>query len=166
MTVAILPEKSGDEAAITALVESAFKGQEHSDGTEAGTIERLRSEREPMLSLVALDDDEAIIGHVAFSPVSINDRSTGWFGLGPLSVAPERQREGIGAALVREGLAQLITQGARGCVVLGDPEYYSRFGFKHDPQLSFPGVPPQYFQCVVWAGDPPSGEVRYSAAFG
>ena len=90
-----------------------------------------------MLSLVAEAQDDPI-GHAAFSPVTISDGSEGWYGLGPVSVIPSRQGEGIGTALVREGIARLCRLGAQGCVVLGEPGYYERFGFRHDPALAFP----------------------------
>ena len=69
-------------------------------------------------------------------------------------------------ALIEAGLQRLIARGARGCVVLGDPAYYARFGFIHDPALTFPGAPAEYFQRLVLRGDPPSGAVRYAPAFG
>ncbi len=165
MTLLIRPEAAGEEQAIGQLIARAFEGHVHSDGTEPDIVERLRKEREPMLSLVA-ERGGAICGHVAFSPVTISDGTTGWFGLGPLSVEPACQHQGIGSALVREGIARLRADGATGCVVLGEPDYYGRFGFAHDPALLFPGVPGPYFQRVVWSGATPQGDVSYSPAFG
>jgi putative acetyltransferase len=96
------------------------------------------------ISLVA-DAEGTVIGHVAVSPVSISNGASGWFGLGPISVLPEDQRRGVGSRLVHEALRILREQGAAGCVVLGEPEYYSGFGFRADPTLILPGVPPEYF---------------------
>jgi putative acetyltransferase len=159
-------ERSGDEAAIAALTEAAFRDQPHSDGSEATIIERLRADGDLALSLVAEDAGGTIVGHVAFSPVTIADRAQGWYGLGPLSVSPARQREGIGSALVRRGLERLADERAEGCVVLGEPAFYGRFGFRHEPRLSYPGPPPEYFQMVAFADSEPEGTVRYAAAFG
>lgn len=163
---AIRPEESGDEAAIGAVITAAFAGAMHSDGTEAALVDHLRQDQDLTISLVAQDSGGAIIGHVAFSPVTIADGTPGWYGLGPVSVAPAWQGKGIGTALIREGFARLGDRDAQGCVVLGDPGYYGRFGFTHDPQLAYPGPPPTYFQRVVLQGPAPTGDVRYAAAFG
>ena len=165
MRWAIREEREDDAAAIRAVVERAFDGHEHSDGSEPDIVERLRAERFPTLSLVA-EDNGTIIGHIAFSPVTIADGTGGWFGLGPVSVEPERQGEGVGSSLVRHGLNRMKDDGAMGCVVLGDPAFYARFGFACDPALVFPGVPAEYFQRLRFGGPAPHGEVRYCAAFG
>lgn len=162
----IRDERPDDEPVIAALTDAAFRTSEHRSGDEARIVERLRDEGDLTLSLVAENMDQAIIGHVAFSPVTISDGSPGWYGLGPISVIPLTQRTGIGSALIREGLVRLRYAGAGGCTVLGDPAYYLRFGFTHDPALVFPGVPAKYFQRLVLAGAAPTGTVRYAPAFG
>ena len=161
----IRPERAGDQSAIHNLVATAFAGQPHSDGSEPGIVDRLRADGDLAISLVAEDGGETV-GHVAFSPVTISDGSEGWFGLGPVAVAPERQREGIGAALIERGLTLLHERGAAGCVVLGDPAYYARFGFAHDPALAYPGPPAEYFQRLVIGTSGARGEVTYAPAFG
>lgn len=165
MNPAIRPERAGDAAAIHSVVEDAFANHPHSDGSEPGIVDRLRAAGALTLSLVA-EQDGAIIGHVAFSAVTIGDGTQGWHGLGPVAVAPERQGEGIGGALVKSGLAALRASSARGCVVLGEPEYYGRFGFTHNPALTYPGPPAEYFQAIVFGGPVPTGTVTYHAAFG
>ncbi len=162
--IGIRPEKPGDEAAIAALTSAAFATAPHSDGTEAAIIANLRRAGALLLSLVAVEGDR-IIGHIAFSPVTIGGRDAGWVGLGPVSAAPERQRAGIGSALIREGLARIQAAGHKGCVLLGDPEYYGRFGFACDPAISFPGAPAEYFMTLCWEGPPPKGEAAYHPAF-
>ena len=109
---------------------------------------------------------DGIVGHAAFSPVDVSDGSAGWFGLGPVAVLPHRRSAGIGAALITQGLDQLRQNGAAGCVVLGEPSYYRRFGFRHDPSLTYSGPPPEYFHCLVLNGESARGEVRYAPAFG
>lgn len=165
MSAVIRPERAGDERAIHEVVRSAFDGHPHSDGSEPGIVGTLRADGDLAISLVAEDGGE-IVGHVAFSPVAISDGSAGWFGLGPVAVAPQRQREGIGAALIEQGLALLRERAASGCVVLGDPVYYGRFGFLHDPALTYPGPPPEYFQRLVIGASGASGVVTYAPAFG
>lgn len=166
MKLTIRPEQPGDEPAIRALTEAAFRNVAHSDGSEADIVDRLRADGDLALSLVTINMDRAIIGHIAFSPVTISDGSDGWYGLGPCSVIPTRQRTGIGSAQVEAGLEELRERSARGVVLLGSPTYYGRFGFVHDPALAYPGPPAEYFQRLVLAGEAPTGVVRYMPAFG
>ncbi|NTF42578.1 GNAT family N-acetyltransferase [Rhizobium rhizogenes] len=163
MTV-INSERPEHIGAIRAITTAAFAGAEYSSGTEAMIIHALRTAGALTLSLVAIEDGE-IIGHVAFSPVSIESGATEWFGLGPVSVLPDRQGSGIGKALIEAGLAKLKEDGAHGCVVLGDPHYYARFGFRNDPALRYADVPAEYFQHITFKGPTPGGEVRYHQAF-
>ena len=106
-----------------------------------------------------------MVGHVAFSPVSIDGIPGRWYGLGPVSVRPDRQRRALGQALIRDGLDRLGAMAAGGCVVLGDPGYYGRFGFRSDPELWYGDVPAGYFQRLVLDGPAPKGEVRFHASF-
>ena len=160
-------ERDGDEAAIAQVITAAFAGQEWSDGSEAGIVDRLRDDLQLEASYVAVTPSGSLVGHVAFSPVQIDGRDCDWYGLAPLALHPDWQRRGIGAALVQAGLEDLQRIDAAGCVVLGEPEYYSRFGFTHDPALTYPGATmPEYFQRLVLRGEPPLGEVSYAAAFG
>lgn len=163
--IAIRPEEPRDHAAIGVVTQAAFADAPHSDGSEVRIIERLRADGDLALSLVAEDCDR-IVGHVAISPVEISDSSVGWYGLGPIAVLPSLQRQKIGSRLMQRAIADMRMQGARGLVLLGDPAYYARFGFEHDPALRYPGPPPRYFQRLVVDGDAPSGDVRYARAFG
>lgn len=162
--VDVRAEKAGDAPVIRDVTASAFKGARHSSGTEAAIVEALRAAGALTLSLVATEHAR-VVGHVAFSPVLVNGVSEGWFGLGPVSVRPDRQGSGIGTALIEAGLAHLRQMGAAGCVVLGDPGYYGRFGFMSDPALRYGDVPPDYFQRIVFRGAPPPGEVTYHPGF-
>jgi predicted N-acetyltransferase YhbS len=116
------------------------------------------------VSLV-VDLEAAVVGHAAASPVTISDGTAGWYGLGPVSVAPGYQRRGFGAALVRAVLHALMQARAAGCVVLGEPDYYDRFGFLRRADLRLPGVPAGYFQAAAFGPGWPSGDVTYDAAF-
>lgn len=161
----IRDEHPEDAAAITELTAAAFADAPHASGSEACIVAALRQGGALTLSLVATADDGRIVGHAAFSPVQI-DRVVGrWYGLGPVSVTPELQRKGIGGALIRRGLDRLAALGAEGCVVLGDPAYYGRFGFVSDPTLTYGGEASRYFQRRVLKGDPPEGDVSYHGAF-
>lgn len=164
MNITIRNERSEDIDAITALTAAAFEHQEHSSHTEQFIVNALRRSKQLTISLVAVENDE-IVGHVAISPVSISSGATDWYGLGPISVRPDRQNKGIGSALMNAALAKLKRLGGAGCVLLGDPGYYSRFGFKVQPGLTLEGVPPEYFQALSLSGDLPVGSVQYQAGF-
>lgn len=162
--LSIRGETAADAAAIRRITEAAFATAAHSSGTEAAIVEGLRAAGALTVSLVA-EDAAGPVGHVAFSPVTVDGHAAGWFGLGPLSVLPDAQRAGVGSALVRAGLARLPALGGRGCVVVGDPAFYRRFGFAADPGLRLEGVPAEYFQRLVLAGPAPRGTVAYHPAF-
>ena len=161
----IRPETPTDASAISSVIEDAFASAEHSDGTEAAIVERLRQANALSTSLVATDAS-AIVGHVALSPVTIDGADIGWLGLGPVAVRPDRQGNGIGRALVNSALDRARSRGAAGCVVLGEPAYYERFGFRAIPRLRYPGPPAEYFQALAFRGEAPSGTVAYHPAFG
>jgi putative acetyltransferase len=156
-------EVVGDAAEIRRLIDAAFAEAEHSSGTESAIVDALREAGALTVSLAA-EAEGRIVGHVAFSPVTIGD-TAGWFGLGPVSVDRAHRRQGIGAALIRQGLGLLKEARAGGCVVLGDPHYYRRFGFEQDPGLRFEGAPPEYFMRLTLAGTTPAGPVAYHPAF-
>ncbi|WP_164275984.1 N-acetyltransferase [Stenotrophomonas sp. B1-1] len=160
----IRPEQPADVAAIHALTEAAFRQAEHSSHTEQFIVDALRDRGELTVSLVA-EQDGAVVGHVAVSPVAVSDGSIGWFGLGPISVLPARQGQGVGAALMQAAIDALRSQQAHGCVLLGEPAYYGRFGFRAEPGLILPGVPAEYFQTLCLQPPMAQGEVRYSPAF-
>jgi putative acetyltransferase len=160
----IRDEEPRDVASITAITRAAFADHPHSNDTEYLIVAALRRFGALTISLVA-EEAGRVVGHVAFSPVTISDGSPHWYGLGPVSVVPDKQRRGIGTALIEQGLARLRELDAAGCVVLGEPEYYTRFGFAHDPQLTYAGVPPEYFLALPLSSVRAAGEVRYHAAF-
>ncbi|MDY7097027.1 MAG: N-acetyltransferase [Pseudomonadota bacterium] len=163
--ITIRPEAAGDEEVIFTLTQAAFKDMPFSEGDEPELVNGLRADGDLVLSLVA-EDGERIVGHIAFSPVTISDGTQDWYGLGPVSVWPDIQHRGIGGALIKRGIADLRSRGAKGIVLLGSTEYYPRFGFVHEPQLRYPGPPPEYFQVLLMEGTLPSGEVQYAPAFG
>jgi putative acetyltransferase len=161
----IRPEKQGDEVAIEQVTHAAFAEKPYSDQTEPIIIRRLREAGALALSLVA-EMDGQIVGHVAFSAVTIDGEDKGWLGLGPVSVKPGLQRKGIGSQLIREGLARVREMGAKGCVLEGDPNYYKRFGFQPYQGLIYHGSPsPEFFMALAFYEDVPHGSVEYHSAF-
>ncbi len=106
MTVVIRPEREGDADTIRALTSEAFATAAHSSGTEAAIVDGLRADGALSVSLVA-EEAGMIVGHAAFSPVTISGSPGNWMGLGPISVAPDRQRQGVGTALMRAGLERM-----------------------------------------------------------
>jgi putative acetyltransferase len=164
MAMQIRPETPADVTAITALTAAAFLNAPHTSHTEQFIVNALRAAGQLRVSLVAAEG-ATLLGHVALSPVTLSDGSTGWYGLGPISVAPAHQGQGIGSALMQQALAALQTLGAAGCVLLGDPGYYARFGFAPQPGLVLDGVPPEYFMALCLGGMLPQGSVQFHAAF-
>lgn len=160
----IRPEQPQDIKVITELTKRAFEEAPYSDHNEHYIVNALRNRNELTISLVAQIDNQ-IVGHIAISPVQISLSEENWFGLGPVSVLPEYQRQGIGSALIQQALANLKTRGAKGCVLLGEPAYYSKFGFKAIDGLTLADVPAEYFQAMSFTGHFAQGEVLYSSAF-
>lgn len=160
----IRPEAPADAAAITDVTAAAFRNHPFSQQTEHFIVQALRAAAALTISLVA-EIDGRVVGHVAFSPVTLSDGTPGWYGLGPVSVLPEIQRRGIGSALINEGLSALRALGARGCALVGDPGYYVRFGFRNAPGLVYEGVPQQYFLVLPLGGEVPRGVVVFHDAF-
>ncbi|MDG2526144.1 N-acetyltransferase [Stenotrophomonas sp. HITSZ_GD] len=161
----IREENASDHAAIARVVDAAFAAAEHAGSHEARIVAALRADGALRVSRVA-DIDGRIAGYVALSPVRLDDGSTGWFGLGPVAVDPADQGRGVGSALVRAALAELPALGARGCVVLGEPGWYARFGFRPVASLRLDGAPASHFQALlIGDGDAPHARVHYSPAF-
>lgn len=164
MNITVRPEVPSDIGDIEALTVAAFLNAPHTSHTEHLIVNALRGSGNLMISLIA-EVDGKIVGHLAVSPISISDGSQGWYGLGPISVMPDYQRVGIGSQLMRQALATLRELGVSGCVVLGEPEYYSRFGFKAEPSLVLPDVPPEYFHAISFDAPVPIGLVSYHKSF-
>ncbi|CAI3804851.1 hypothetical protein GLGCALEP_03730 [Pseudomonas sp. MM221] len=164
MKLDIRNERADDLKQIAAVTVAAFEQEEHASHTEHFIVEALRNAGQLTVSLVAVVEDR-VVGHVAVSPVTVSTGAAGWYGLGPISVLPGWQGQGIGSALMQAALTELQKQGAAGCVVLGDPAYYSRFGFIAEAGLVLPGVPQAYFQALSFCGEFPAGDVQYHHAF-
>lgn len=162
--ILIRDETQYDAAAITEVTVAAFKSMEISNHTEQFVIEALRLAGALTLSLVA-EVDGRVVGHIAFSPVTISDGTHNWYGLGPVSVLPMYQRMGIGKALIREGLARLKDLGAKGCCLVGHPLYYTKFGFENVAGLVHEGVPPEVFFALSFDGHYPHGTVTFHEGF-
>ena len=157
-------ETDADRNAITEVTLAAFKTLEISHHTEQFIIEALRAAKALTVSLVA-EMDGYVIGHIAFSPVTISDGTQNWYGLGPISVLPAYQRQGIGKALIREGLSRLRDLDAQGCCLVGHPEYYRKFGFKNVSGLVHEGLPEEVFFALSFGGPIPQGTVAFHEAF-
>ena len=163
--VQVEPERPGDAIQISQITTAAFAPMPFSDGDEARVIDALREAGALSISLVAIAADGELVGHVAFSPVRIDGQPGNWYGLGPVSVAARMQRRGVGSALINEGLDRLRGLRAAGCVLLGNPDYYRRFGFLSDPKLTYRGQPNPYFQRLVLVGPPAKGDASFHPAF-
>jgi putative acetyltransferase len=153
-------ETISDIAAINEVTIAAFKNLVISNHTEQFIINALRNAD----TLVA-EIDGKIVGHIAFSPVTISDGEVGWYGLGPVSVLPEYQKKGIGKSLISEGLSLLKKSGGEGCVLVGHPDYYKRLGFPNIPELVHEGVPQEVFFALPFTGKVPKGIVEFHEGF-
>lgn len=161
----IREETPEDIEAICNVVRKAFAGAPGKGSLENRTLDTLRHDHALAVALVA-DIDGRIAGHVAFSPARPSRDGDGWYVLGPAAVDPADQGHGVGAALVQAGLRMLQERQANGCVVLGDPAWYGRFGFTADPLLTLPGAPEGMFQALRFTDAASAGEVVLHPAFG
>lgn len=159
-------EEPVDREAIHRLNIAAFKAED-----EARLVDQLRSSCDQYLSFVAVEDD-TVVGHILFTPVEVDGSDLIGMGLAPMSVAPARQRAGIGSQLVRHGLEYLRRNACPFVIVLGHPDYYPRFGFR--PASNFglscqwDGIPDEAFLAIAFDGDrlPISGgTARYRSEF-
>lgn len=157
-------ETASDIEAITEVTIAAFRHHPISNQTEQFIIHALRNAHALTISLVA-EVDGKVVGHIAFSPVTISDGSQNWYGLGPISVLPECQRQGIGTSLVLKGLSLLKALGGKGCALVGDPAYYQRFGFRNIPRLIHDGIPQEFFLVLPFDEDIPQGTVVFHEGF-
>lgn len=162
--VLIRDETPADLPAITDVTVAAFRTVDVSGQTEHFIIDALRAAGALTLSLVA-EREGRVVGHIAFSPVTVSDGTPEWYGLGPVAVEPGLQGRGIGGALIGEGLRRLTDRGARGCCLVGHPEYYPRFGFAPLEGLSHEGVPPEVFLALSFQPPNPRGNVQFHPAF-
>lgn len=157
-------ERAADIEAITRVTVEAFRDHPISKHTEQYIIHALRAAGALALSLVA-EIHGQVVGHIAFSPVSVSDGAAGWYFLGPVSVLPVHQSQGIGQTLIKEGLALLKDRGARGCALVGDPNYYRRFGFRNYPQLVHERIPQEVFLALPFTEEVPNGFVSFHEGF-
>ncbi len=164
MSITIRAERPGDEGAIGDVTRRAFESHPYSHQTEHFIVSALRNAGALSLSLVA-EQDGNVVGHIAFSPVLVSDGSAGWYGLGPVSVLPELQGKGIGRALIEQGLAKLRELDASGCVLVGDPAFYTRFGFANTAELVLDGVPQEFFLSLPLGDACARGKVTFHVAF-
>jgi putative acetyltransferase len=161
--VNIRPELPEHAAPIRSILVAAFPGD-----AEANLVENLRAKGDLALALVA-EAPHAVWGYVAFPRLTVRTPAgpVRAFGLAPLAVAPDAQRRGIGSALVREGLRLLGSRDEQLIFVLGDPAYYSRFGFDlaaaHPFESAYSG--PHFMALRLCDDAPRAGQVRYPAAF-
>ena len=146
--IEIRKEESKDHEAIHKLNLIAFD-----NGPEAVLVDKLRASCEEYISFVA-DEDGSVIGHILFTPATVEDCSAVGMGLAPMSVLPSHQRKGIGSRLVHYGLEFLRNAGCPFVIVLGHPDYYPRFGFelasRYHLRSQWEGVPDDAFMIAVF----------------
>jgi putative acetyltransferase len=164
-SITIRAERETDHSAIDEVLRLAFEGMPYAEGDEAELVRTLRCEGALFLSLLAELDGE-VVGHIAFSPARTGATSADWFALGPLAVLPQYQHSGLGSKLVKAGLDTLSGYGAAGCILVGHPQYYTRFGFIAAPELAPPGQPAEFFFIKLLCGELPGQPIDFHEAFG
>ena len=164
MEILIRPETPADYAAIHDVTQRAFAPMPYAVGDEQLLIGKLRDAGALALSLVA-ESDGVVVGQITFSPAFATDGSAGWYALGPVSVEPTLKHQGIGGQLIRAGIAWLREQNAAGCVLIGNPAYYSRFGFRVFSELAPAGMPAEYYQMLPLALEKPNVIVEFHPLF-
>ncbi|MFN7180070.1 GNAT family N-acetyltransferase [Hyphomonas sp.] len=161
----IRPARPEDMDAIAALSDETF-GLAFKSKEESRIIRQLHSDGDSLVSLVAVADDESIVGHIEFFRILINGQPLA-AGLGPMSAKPGLQKSGIGSYLVRTGLEELDDLGETLVFVLGHTDYYPRFGFSEESAKPFtaPWSGPHFMALRLTEGGPASGTLTYPKAF-
>lgn len=162
--ISIRVETANDRHAIHQLTKQAFAAMPYSDGSEPFIIDALRKDGDLSLSLV-MEKEHILIGHIAFSPIKIRDQHLNWYGLGPVSIAPEHQKQGYGSQLIRQGLKEIKALGALGCALIGNPDYYKRFGFSSYKGFTYGDLDPQYVMQNPFDGEARLGHLTYAKGF-
>jgi predicted N-acetyltransferase YhbS len=157
-------ERPGDYADISDLTKRAFAPMSYASGKEHVLIEALRQHGALSVSLVAIEGGE-LVGHVAFSPAKTSDSSSPWYALGPIAVEPKMQMRGIGSLLILEGITWLRSMNVAGCILVGEPKYYARFGFAGAPDLAPDGVPPEFFMVLPLSNTEPRSVITFHPLF-
>ena len=163
--IVIRQESEKDFDKITDVINQAFAGKPYADGDESDVVLRLRDCAALSLGLVAEVEGE-FVGHIAFSPVTTTDGAEHWYALGPVAVYPHIQSQGLGAALINEGLDQIKNMGGVGCMLTGNPDYYKRFGFEFSNGNAPTNEPAEFFM-VKRLSDAalPEGPMSFHHAF-
>ena len=162
--IVIRPEVARDIAAINDVIDEAFLDVPYAEGDEAELVNVLRRTGALSVSLVA-ELDNAVVGHIAFSPARSSNGASGWYGLGPLAVIPAHQNMGIGSALLCKGLEIVSDLGAHGCILVGLPQIYSRYGFEQSPDNAPSDQPKEYFMVKIFKGGIPTCTLYFHEAF-
>ena len=164
MSISIRPQRERDREAIWEVTRLAFEGQQYADGDEQDLIDTLRRIGALSVSLVAIDGND-LVGQITFSPAGSDGTTGDWYSLGPVSVHPDRQGEGIGGALIEAGMKAIQALGAAGSVLTGDPGYYARHGFVLSPAHRPDNESAENFMLRTIGNARPAGKFSFHEAF-
>jgi putative acetyltransferase len=164
MQISVRPETPHDHQVIYGITQRAFASMPFASGDEQILINNLRDAGALSISLVA-EVNAHVRGHVAFSPARAADGTHPWYALGPIAVEPTFQRRGIGTALINAGIRLLQERNAQGCTLVGDTNYYPRFGFQSFPAICPPTEPPEYFMILPMRTKTPTAVITFHPLF-
>lgn len=162
--IVLRPEVASDAEAISHVHMDAFKTHPVSNQTEHLIIKKMRERHDLTVSLVATLDS-TVVGHIAFSKITVGGLSSNWHLLGPLAVSPVHQRHGIGSQLVLQGLEELQSLKPDGCLLYGDPDYYHRLGFSPSDRFHHDGIPSHMLLAITYAQTDSHGAIQFHPAF-
>ena len=165
VAVRIRPENTSEGTVIRNVLFHAYNDHQYSERKEHRVVDALRHSDAHTLSLVAEDPKRGVVGHLSVSPVAINGEDMGWYCIGPVGVLPEEQKKGVGTALLRRAVRTMDSMGAEGLVLIGNPAYSKRFGFRNDSRLTIPELQPEQVMILPLGKEVPTGIVELHPAF-
>lgn len=162
MTWILRDERPSEIPTINKIAVAAFATKAYGDGTEGDLIDSLRRDGDLSLSLVA-DLNGVVVGRVSMSPATVG-KADGWYGLGPVAVDTDHFKQGIGSTLIRTALGRVAEQGAAGVVLVGDPNYYSRFGFVKGGSVQYLNIEAKNVMVRTLNGPTATGVITFAPA--
>ncbi|WP_373976571.1 N-acetyltransferase [Chitinibacter sp. SCUT-21] len=165
--VAESPTDAAQHRAVTELLQQAFANHPYSNNSEHQLVTALRQQQALTIALLGVHQGH-VVACVYASAVNLHQAEgikRGWHCIAPVAVLPEFQKQGLGSQLMNRALVDLQSMGAKGCVLVGEAEYYQRFGFERVHGLTSAGIPDQFVLAKSFAAEKAQGQIQYHPAF-